>query len=85
MPMVNVAESPFHYILAITDDWAELSADLDEYELPHLICVKDNGPAPHIVYIAGNEGAMPLILEVLPNLDSVTWFSTEIRVLYVGV
>lgn len=87
MPMVNVAESPFHYILAITDDWSELTVDIDDYEIPHLIIPKSvDGKVPHIIYIAGTVAALELLIsDVLPQLDSVTWFSTEIRVLYVGV
>lgn len=58
MPMVNVAESPFHYILAITDDWSELTVDIDDYEIPHLIIPKSvDGKVPHIIYIAGTVAA----------------------------
>lgn len=90
MPSIPVTESPFRYVLAITDDWSEVSVSIDDYEIPNLVTLKSlDLRAPQIIYIAvSGDAAMALLLEVLPTLVEqgiLTWFSTEPRALYVGM
>lgn len=73
----------FQFVQVITDDWAELSVDLDDHGIEHLIMpMSIDSKMPHIVMVVVCVPDALALLEALPKIESSTWHSTEPRDLY---